>query len=126
MKIIVFGNSTGNLVSWKKTLANILNYCNGILTKSKNGKFTKKEYLEYLFGIDDTFDEHDAFNMLYRFEIDFGKKSPPFEKTPTLTAKLYNFYKEFANYFSDFLSTDSGKEDRMQEIQQKITEIMSK
>ena len=125
LKAIVFKDTMNNLDGWETTLANILNYCNGLLIKSNNGKLKEKEYFEYLFGITDTFDIHDAEMMVKGFELDFGGRFPPFKKSTSLYKEVYTKYKELSHYFSKFLHDDSGKVDRMHEFKEKVVDIIN-
>ena len=126
LKAVIFKNTTHNLDGWETTLANILNYCNGLIVKSNNGKLKEVEYLEYLFGITDTFDLHDAEMMVKGFELDFVNKFPPFKRNDFLYQEVYDKYRELAHYFSKFLHTDSGKVDRMSEFKDKVVSIIEK
>lgn len=123
-KLVIFGNTTGDLNDWVNTLANIFNYINNMFVKSKTNKLKYREYLELAFGINESFDIDNASSILDYFDIKFGKKFPKYERTYELEKKMYNFYNTMAKYFSNYFSACKEKKNRISEFEEKIKEFL--
>ena len=123
-KLVIFGNTTGDLNDWVNTIANIFNYIKNMFVKSKTNKLKYREYLELAFGINETFDIDNASSILDYFDMKFGKKFPKYERTDELEEKMYNFYNTVAKYFSNYFSTCKEKKNRISEFEEKIKEFL--
>ena len=126
VKAFVYHNDKNNYNDYIITVANILNYCNGQIAKTKTGKLKFHEYLGLLFGINNSFSVTDARNRIWTFQMNKGKEYPPFERTDEMCKKFYNCYKEMANYFSDYLAKDRKGEDKMGEFREKVNSFIMK
>ena len=126
VKAFVFHNDSYNYNDYITTIANILNYCNGQIVKTKTGKLKAHEYLELLFGVLNSFSVTDARNRIWTFEMNKGKEYPSFERTDEMCQKFYNCYKEIAYYFSNYMANDKKGEDKMEEFKEKVDSIISK
>ena len=123
-KLVIFGNTTGDLNDWVNTLANIFNYINNMFVKSKTGKLKYKEYLELAFGINESFDGNSASSILDYFDMKFSKKFPNYNRTDELEKRMYNFYNTMAKYFSNYFSTCKEKKNRISAFEEKIKEFL--
>lgn len=126
VKAFVYHSDKNNYNDYITTIANILNYCNGQLVKARNSKLKSHEYLNFLFGINDSFSVVDARNRIWTFQMNKGKEYPPFERTDEMCKKFYSCYKEMANYFSDYIAKDRKGEDKMEEFKEKVNSFIMK
>ena len=124
IKAFVFRNDANNYKGYVNTVANILNYCNGQFAKTKTGKLKEKEYLELLFGINDTYSVVDARNQLWTFQMQKGSKYPKFERSEELIDSFYKFYSYLSHYFSDFLAKDKEDIDRLEEFEKIVDKFI--
>ena len=126
VKAFVYYNDKNNYNDYITTIADILNYCNGQIAKTKTGKLKFHDYLELLFGVTNSFSVTDARNRIWTFQMNKGKEYPPFERTDELCRKFYTCYKEISYYFSDYLAKDKKGEDKMEEFKEKINYFIMK
>ena len=128
LKVIIFKNTTNNLNQWVNTIANILNICNGFVVKSNNGKLSAKEYKKWVFGYDGKLDITIVENMVKWFKSKFGKAFPKFTITDGLIQDVFIKFEMISNYFSNYMSKDSGDDEndssRLTEFREKIIDIL--
>lgn len=124
VKAFVYKDDKENYNDYITTIANILNYCDGQFAKTKTGKLKEKEYLELLFGVNDTYSELDARNQIWTFQMKKGKDYPPFERSKGLINSFYKFYSNLSSYFSKLIANDKEDRDRMDEFKTKVDEFI--
>ena len=124
IKAFVYKDDRENYNDYITTIANILNYCDGQFAKTRTGKLKEKEYLELLFGVNNTYSFLDARNQLWTFQMKKGKDYPPFERSKELIEGFYRFYSNLSNYFSNLIASDREDRDRMNEFKNKVDELI--
>ena len=112
VKAFLLENTTKDLNGWIRTIANSLSICNHTFIKPKNKKFSKSEYLDMAFGINETFSESDATIILYDA---VNQLSPKFTMnnlddliSNESVERFYILYWKFSNYFAEIFSKDKS------------------
>ena len=107
LKIIIYGDSTGNLYHWAGEVAQCLSKVNDIIVKPTGKKLKPQDYLDcFLLGAGDTVTDYE--DDLRFVQQEFKAKYPPFTVTPELSQRSYQAFIDLADYFAPILSSTNN------------------